>query len=187
MDRRRFLEAAAGTMAAAPIAACASRPGGRFSLSAAEVQTLAALCDRIVPPDQDPGAVWAGAVDFIDRHLARALKRHLGAYREGLAALDATSAALRGRPFAELSADEQDGVLTRVEKDEVPAEIWTGVSAPEFFGLVVDHTLASYYGDPRHGGNRDGSSWRMLGIPHPPLRAPHTPPPPWCGGTRPTA
>jgi gluconate 2-dehydrogenase gamma chain len=32
------------------------------------------------------------------------------------------------------------------------------------------HTLEGYYGSPRHGGNRDAASWRMLGLDEPPLR-----------------
>jgi len=42
--------------------------------------------------------------------------------------------------------------------------------APEFFELVRRHSLQSYYGSPRHGGNRDAVSWRMLGLAEPPLR-----------------
>jgi len=27
------------------------------------------MCERIIPADKDPGAAWAGVVDFIDRKL----------------------------------------------------------------------------------------------------------------------
>jgi len=39
-----------------------------------------------------------------------------------------------------------------------------------FFELVRQHTMEGYYGAPRHGGNRDAASWRMLGLDEPPLR-----------------
>ena len=39
-----------------------------------------------------------------------------------------------------------------------------------FFDLVRNHTMQGYYGSPRHGGNRDAVSWRMLGLDEPPLR-----------------
>ena len=39
-----------------------------------------------------------------------------------------------------------------------------------FFELVRKHTLEGYYGSPRHGGNRDAVSWRMLGLAEPPVR-----------------
>jgi gluconate 2-dehydrogenase gamma chain len=41
---------------------------------------------------------------------------------------------------------------------------------PAFFELVRKHTLEGYYGSPRHGGNRDAVSWRMLGVSEPPIR-----------------
>ena len=40
----------------------------------------------------------------------------------------------------------------------------------DFFDLVREHTMEGYYGSPRHGGNRDAVSWRMLGLDEPPLR-----------------
>jgi gluconate 2-dehydrogenase gamma chain len=30
--------------------------------------------------------------------------------------------------------------------------------------------MQGFYGDPRHGGNREGVSWKMLGLPYPPIR-----------------
>jgi gluconate 2-dehydrogenase gamma chain len=35
---------------------------------------------------------------------------------------------------------------------------------------VVSHTMQGFYGDPRHGGNRNWASWRMLGVPITPVR-----------------
>jgi gluconate 2-dehydrogenase gamma chain len=43
---------------------------------------------------------------------------------------------------------------------------------PTFFELVRSHTLEGYYGSPRHGGNRDAVSWRMLGLDEPPVAGP---------------
>jgi len=36
---------------------------------------------------------------------------------------------------------------------------------------LVDHTIQGFYGGPRHGGNRDAVSWRMLGLPTAPVRS----------------
>jgi gluconate 2-dehydrogenase gamma chain len=30
--------------------------------------------------------------------------------------------------------------------------------------------MQGFYGDPRHGGNREYASWRMLGVPVAPIR-----------------
>jgi gluconate 2-dehydrogenase gamma chain len=36
--------------------------------------------------------------------------------------------------------------------------------------MLVSHTMEGFYGDPRHGGNRDRVSWKMLKLPYPPVR-----------------
>jgi gluconate 2-dehydrogenase alpha chain len=50
-----------------------------------------------------------------------------------------------------------------------------GGDAPaDFFRLVATHVKEGIFGDPRHGGNRNGEGWRLIGHPGPP---PFTPPP----------
>jgi gluconate 2-dehydrogenase gamma chain len=39
-----------------------------------------------------------------------------------------------------------------------------------FFDMLVAHTMQGFYGDPRHGGNRERASWKMLGVASPPVR-----------------
>jgi hypothetical protein len=91
LGRREFLKAAAIVVAVctAPLTGGVGRAlaarRGRF-LTRAERETLGALCDRILPPDQDPGALALGAVDYIDRLL--------GAYDEKVPAIFA------GGPFS---------------------------------------------------------------------------------------
>jgi gluconate 2-dehydrogenase gamma chain len=169
VDRRGFLKTGA-TAAAATAVACGGPKSRWRALTEDEARTLAAVCDQIVPPDRHPGAAQAGAVAFIDRQLATRLKDRSEIYRLGLRALDATSRRRRGRPFADLPFDVQTGILQDVEKGRVEAADWTGVDPADFFGLARDHTMMGFYGDPRHGGNRDRVSWRMLGVPDPPIR-----------------
>ena len=120
-----------------------------------------ALCGRIVPEDQDPGAVRAGAAVFIDRQLDEFYKPLQQSYRQGLATVDRESVSAEGRPFADLPADAQLAVLRRIERN---AEL------KPFFDLLVAHTMQGFYGSPRHGGNRERASWKMLGVASPPLR-----------------
>ena len=49
-----------------------------------------------------------------------------------------------------------------------------------FFALLREHAMMGFYGDPRHGGNKERVSWKMLGVPDPPVRGRlhETPPPP---------
>ena len=89
-SRRSFLAGAAlGT------AACSRDAGARLALTGEEARTLDAICDQLIPADQDPGAAATGAVVFIDRQLAGPYRRYRPAYREGLA----RAAALSGKMF----------------------------------------------------------------------------------------
>jgi hypothetical protein len=50
-----------------------------------------------------------------------------------------------------------------LEKGEVPSELWKKPRAQAFFEMLLSHTMEGYYGDPRHGGNRDHvSGWAFL-------------------------
>ena len=61
--------------------------------------------------------------------------------------------------YADATADQQLELAFALEKE-----------SRAFFELVREHTMEGYYGSPRHGGNRDAVSWRMLGLDEPPLR-----------------
>jgi len=179
VDRRGFLKT--GVTAAAATAVACGKPTSRWrTLTEDEAKTLAAACDQVVPPDQDPGAAEAGAVTFIDRQLATRRKKDQPLWRAGLRSLDATARRRQGKAFAELAFDVQAAVLQDVEKGTVEAADWSGVEPPAFFALLRNHTMMAFYGDPRHGGNKDRVSWKMLGVPDPPIRGRlhETPPPP---------
>ncbi len=128
-------------------------------LSDEQARTLTALCDQIVPADNFPSASQAGVLDYIDRQLARVYRRHRTAYRDGLLHVDEMSRIRFGQPLAALASDNRFEIVSALEQNDKP-----------FFNLVRNHTLEGYYGSPRHGGNRDGASWRMLGLAEPPIR-----------------
>jgi len=179
VDRRGFLKTGA-TAAAATAMAC-GKPTSRWrTLTEDEARTLAAACDQIVPPDQDPGAAEAGAVTFIDRQLATRRKKDLPLWRAGVRGLDATARRRHGTAFADVPFEAQTAVLQDVERGAVETADWSGVEPASFFDLLRSHAMMSFYGDPRHGGNRDRVSWKMLGVPDPPIRGRlhETPPPP---------
>ena len=152
--RREFLAAVA-----ASTVACGGHPSRWRFLTLEEANTLEAVCAHIIPADRDPGAVQAGVVNFIDRQLMGPYRRQQAAYRAGLAAIDEAAVAKFGKSFVDLDAPRQRALL----------ESLTG-PAKRFFSTVIAHTMQGYYGDPRHGGNRDVVSWRMLGVPVIPIR-----------------
>jgi gluconate 2-dehydrogenase gamma chain len=126
-----------------------------------EARTVEALCAHIIPRDQDPGAVEAGVAVFIDRQLTGVYRPLQKAYRDGVAAIDRESMRLAGSAFAGLPAARQIEVLRHIERDS---------DGKPFFDLVVAHAMQGFYGDPRHGGNRERASWKMLGVASPPVR-----------------
>lgn len=135
--------------------------------SDAEAVLVIDLAEQIVPRDDVPGATDAGVVHYLDRQLSTRLSRHQPAYRAGLAAVEGTSRQLHRRSFGELTAAEKTALLERIEAGRVPAELWRGVGPAGFFRLLVDHVMQGFYGSPRHGGNRDYVSYRILGLDYP--------------------
>ncbi len=170
LSRRKFLQAAIAAAAAGSGIACSSIKSPWRFLTVDEARTLAAVCDQIVPPDENLGAAWAGVVNYIFRHLCGALKDLRNPYRWGIVAINRSSRILYGHSFADLSSDQQVELLTKMEHGQAPAEAWEKISSTEFFGDLVSQTMQGFYGDPRHGGNRDGASWKMLGLAYPPIR-----------------
>ncbi len=147
--------AAAG--AASTLASCGSAPGRWRFLTAEEAALVNLISDQIIPRDQDPGAIDAGVVYFIDRQLAGPYERFQRDYREGLVAVEETCISMYRRNFAQLTWNEQTKVLEALE---------SGRSA-RFFELIRDHCMQGFYGSPRHGGNKDYVSFRMLGLDYP--------------------
>jgi len=170
LSRRKFLQAAMAMAAAGPVVACSGSASPWRFLTVDEARTLAAICDQIIPPDEDPGAAWAGVVNYIDRQLCGPLEHLRSSYRHGISAVEKGSRILYSADFAGLGATRQIELLTLMEQGRAPAEAWKEISSREFFGLLLDHTMQGFYGDPRHGGNREATSWKMLGVPYPPIR-----------------
>lgn len=160
LRRRTFLGAGVSAAVAGSSLSCAIQRSSQWRFfTAAEAATVDAICGRLIPADQDPGAREAGVVNYIDIQLTRLFKRHQATYRKGIAGVDDTSRKKFNKRFVELTADQQTETLTDVEEN-----------APAFFDLILTHTRQGFYGDPRHGGNRDMVSWKMLKLPCPPVR-----------------
>ena len=97
-----------------------------------EVDTAAEIAERILPETDTPGARRALVHQYIDFVLSKAEAPGRDRFREGLVSLDRKSAALFGKPFAELEPDRQD-------------EILTAISESQFFQEVKRLTVDGYY------------------------------------------
>ena len=134
-------------------------------LTRQQQQTLRAAVDRIIPPDDYPGAWQSGVGDYLERQFESDLRPVLDDYCAGLTALEAESVARFQQSFILLSDEEQDTVLRHIEAGEV-LTAWE-VAPRLFFNLLVNTTAEGFYSDPEQGGNRNGVSWAMTGFEEP--------------------
>jgi gluconate 2-dehydrogenase gamma chain len=171
LTRRDFVRTvAAGAGASAIAAGCARKPPSRWRvLTDEQAELVVAICEQIVPRDQDPGATDAGVVHFIDRQLAGFYAKHRSTYENGLRGVEETSREMFDKGFLGLKWDQQTAVLRALESGKAKGAVWEKESAQTFFRMIRDHTLQGFYGSPRHGGNRNYASYRMLGLEYPAL------------------
>lgn len=126
-------------------------------LTTAELTTLKAALDRIIPADDlGPGANDIGVFVYIDKSFGGLHADALPLYQAGLAALD-TAAGSGG--FASLDAEKQDAILTDAEAGKL-----TGAPAG-FFGALLTHTREGMFSDPIYGGNVNFQGWDLVGYP----------------------
>lgn len=137
--------------------------------SEAEARLLIPMCEQIIPRDDTPGATDAGVIFYIDRQLSSVFSRHQQTYRLGLKSFRKTCLQVYQTPFEQLEFARQTEALRLIESGKAPKELWGNPSSSTFFNLVLDHTRQGFYGSPRHGGNRDYASYRMLGLAYPNL------------------
>jgi len=156
--------------------------------TAEEAAMIEASVDRLIPADElGVGGKDAGCAIFIDRQLAGPYGQAAGLYMRppflrGSPPKPANPpkppaaiyrAALKefaghvsnkfgGRPFASLSPQDQDSVLSELENGSI--ELKT-VKSTEFFNLLLQNTMEGYFADPIYGGNRDMAGWRLVGFP----------------------
>ena len=131
--------------------------------------TLEAVTGRIIPTDRDPGALEAGVIDYIENTLTGYEAEHAPLYVNGIQELDRLAGEqFSSGAFVSLQPEQQDQILTALEKQR-----------SAFFSLLVEHAMQGFYGDPRHGGNRNRVSWKMIGFPGPSHPGGYRPPFGW--------
>jgi gluconate 2-dehydrogenase gamma chain len=165
----------------------APAPQGYRFLTSAEVETLTAMVDRLIPADDfGPGGVEAGVVTFIDRELGGqfgvAARWYMAGpwaegsrsqgwqlaltpaqiYRIAFLELDRWCLGSKGQRFVELTPADKDEILTLLEGGKIELN---GISSATFFQILWQNTVEGYLGDPLYGGNRDMGAWRMINFP----------------------
>ena len=122
-------------------AAAAPSTGLKF-FTAAEHRTVDVLSELIIPADDRSGGASAAKVaDFIDYLLSGTADAERAAWRDGLAALDATATERFQRRFAETTPEQQVTLLTEISANEAnpktPLEL--------LFAAAKERTIQGYY------------------------------------------
>jgi gluconate 2-dehydrogenase gamma chain len=133
----------------------------------AEADCLIALCEQIIPADQDPGATDAGVINYIDKQAAERFHSDVPTFKQGIAALQEYCKTQHGKLFEQLDSDTQIEIMKDMEKNKLPETSWGEVKQSSFMRLAVDRTMQGFYGAPRHGGNKDYASFKMMKLDYP--------------------
>jgi gluconate 2-dehydrogenase gamma chain len=146
-------------------AAQTEAPVALVTFTTATFATLSAVCERLLPRDEDPGALDLGVPHYIDAMLA---DPELGSVRETLTKaipqMDRESRKRHdGTAFHEATPAQQDEILGAWQH---------GVDGSRHvFDVLLSLTLEGAFGDPKYGGNTGGRGFQMIGFrPDPPLK-----------------
>jgi gluconate 2-dehydrogenase gamma chain len=150
-----------------------------------EAQFIEAAVARLIPTDQDPGAIEAGVPNYIDKQLAGAwgagarlymsgpwepTRPGLGyqlpltpgeLFHTGIKAINA-ELAKSGQAFWDMPADRQDEYLHRLQAGGIDLN---GVPSEVFFDQLLGMTVEGFFSDPVYGGNKGMVGWKMIGFP----------------------
>jgi gluconate 2-dehydrogenase gamma chain len=77
-----------------------------------------------------------------------------------------------GKSFSTLSTEQQDEVITDLEKKKVEIpdigphslEI-EGAKSDSFFAVLMQHAVEGFFSDPLYGGNKGMAGWKLIGFP----------------------
>lgn len=150
-----------------------------------EAQFVEAAVARLIPSDEYPGAIEAGVSNYLDKQLGGAWGSGERLYRSGPweptrpglgyqlpltpgelfhTAIKAINADLAksGRPFWEMSPEQQDEYLHRLEDNKIDLN---DVPSDIFFSQLWEMTVEGFFSDPVYGGNKDMVAWKMIGFP----------------------
>lgn len=119
----------------------AATPGAGSArlLNAAQLASVAAAAERILPKSDTPGAIDVGVPAFIDLMLAAyVLPADREMFMAGLANLEQRSRTTHRRGFAELGAAEQDALLRTIAGESQGKD-------KSFFALLKELTIVGYF------------------------------------------
>jgi len=167
-NRREFIKHLSITYGSVMLLpACFSNHSPWRFFTTEEARTIIAISEQIIPADKDAGATDADVINFIDKQLVGPYTRFQENYRTGIRCLDASAAKVFQKPFADLEWIQQTEFLGKMENNELPEKEWGEINQSSFFRQLLEHSMQGFYGSPRHGGNRNYVSYKMIKVDYP--------------------
>ncbi len=144
-----------------------------------EWATLTAAVDRMIPRDEDPGALDANVPEYIDRMLqSEAMQTTRQNFVPGLAAVERRADRLFKKPFATCTTAQQDEVLTIFKNSPEKS------GEARWYEMFVVLVLEGFLGDPSYGGNQGEVGWKLVGFTLVGRNVKGDPKPPYDGSQR---
>jgi hypothetical protein len=125
-------------------------------------ETLRAVVDCLIPPDDFPGAYNAGVCNYLRRLFRTDLASRSAFFRAGIEGIEAEALARWNTAFARLTPEQKISTLAAIELGDVKTA-WS-IQPSRFFEMLVNTTAEGFYSDPQQGGNRNAVSWVMTGF-----------------------
>ncbi len=126
-------------------------------LTDAELRTVTALCDTIIPADDtSPAASAVGVPDFIDEWVSAPYAQQVGdrdAIRPGLTWIEKESQTRFQKPFPDLTPGEREKICDDICSVSKAAPAYKGPAA--FFSKMRTLTAGGYYTTPE--------GWKAIG------------------------
>ncbi len=124
-----------------------------------EYATVSALVGRMIPKDDDPGAIEAHVPEYIDRILQTQQLRHMKEdFIGGLAAINRRSEKQFKTVYASATPAQQDDIITQFkDSPESSGEF-------KWYEILLALTMEGFLGDPTYGGNQGKVGWGLMGF-----------------------
>lgn len=169
MDRRNFMKnSVIGIGGILLIPSCTIEVNPYEYFTKDEASCIIAISEQIIPKDENgPGATYAGVIYYIDKQLSEVFIWEKENYMNGIKALQLSCAKLYEQTFEKLDNETQIKILCMMEENKLPGEYWKERKSSDFFNTIIAHTKQGFYGAPRHGGNKNYISYRLMEFEYP--------------------
>lgn len=171
--RRKFIKDCAAVSIAASLVgglntACSKATAADLSPFGRERRDcFIAIMEQFIPADDKwGGATQAGCINFMENWVTRYHPEQLDLFMNIGDAVEKNATALYGNKFQNLSCEKQIEFLKEWEKGDAGKLDKKSFNAPisQCFKKMLDMAMMGFYGGPRHGGNKDFISYRMMGM-----------------------